>query len=88
MKTFWLAMFGLSSILLAGTILNTRLPKGWLTRFGIHLVLSSMAIYALNYSGWLTGIYIPLNPASIGVVALLGLPGIALIAGLQQVLLT
>lgn len=87
MKTFWLAVFGLSSVLLAVLILRSKLPKGWFTRFGIHLVLSAMAIYALNYSGWLTGVYIPLNPATIGVVALLGLPGIALVAGLQYALL-
>lgn len=87
MKTFWLIMLGASSILLAFVLLKQKLPKGWLTRFGVHLVVSAMAIYALNYSGWITGMYIPLNPATIGTVTLLGLPGIALIAGIQWALL-
>jgi len=88
MKTFWLVMLGASSILLAVILLKQKLPKGWLARFGVHLVASAMAIYALNYSGWITGMYIPLNPATIGTVTLLGLPGIALIAGIQWTLLS
>jgi inhibitor of the pro-sigma K processing machinery len=87
MKNIWLMMLILSSIMLAGVLVRQTLPKGWLTRFGAHLALSAMAIYALNYSDWITGVYIPLNPATIGVVTLLGLPGIALIAGLQWMLL-
>lgn len=88
MKTFWLILLGSSSILLAIVLFKQKLPRGWLTRFGVHLVVSAMALYALNYSGWITGLYIPLNPATIGTVSLLGLPGIALIAGLQWTLLS
>ncbi len=87
MKSVWLIALILSSIMLGAVILKRKLPKGWLTRFGAHLAVSAMAIYALNYSGWITGFYIPLNPVTIGVVTLLGLPGVALIAGLQLTLL-
>jgi len=86
-KTVWLLTLIVSSVLLAGLLLRRKLPKGWLTGFGANLVLSAMAIYALNYSGWITGLYIPLNPATIGTVTLLGLPGIALIAAVQWTLL-
>ncbi|TJY38992.1 pro-sigmaK processing inhibitor BofA [Cohnella pontilimi] len=84
MKTVWMATLIGSSVLLAGVLLRQKLPAGWWTRFGAHLALSAMAIYALNFSGWITGFYIPLNPATIGAAALLGLPGIALVAGLQM----
>ena len=87
MKSVWLLMLILSSVTLAGVLVRQRLPKGWLTRFGAHLALSALAIYALNYSGWIAGMYIPLNPLTIGAVTLLGLPGIALILGLQWMLL-
>jgi len=88
MKTFWLITLSVSSVMLIAVLLKQKLPKGWLARFGVHLIVSAMAIYALNYSGWITGLYIPLNPATIGTVTLLGLPGIALIAGIQWTLLT
>ncbi|MBW5448709.1 pro-sigmaK processing inhibitor BofA [Cohnella sp. CFH 77786] len=87
MKTVWMVTLIVSSVLLAAILVKRKLPAGWLTRFGAHLALSAMAIYALNYSGWVTGLYIPLNPVTIGAVTLLGLPGIALIAGLQYTLL-
>nr|WP_241158334.1 pro-sigmaK processing inhibitor BofA family protein [Cohnella candidum] len=88
MKIVWMTTLAVSSVLLVAVLLKRKLPIGWLTRFGAHLALSAMAIYALNYSGWITGLYIPLNPATIGAVTLLGLPGIALVAGLQWTLMT
>lgn len=88
MKTVWLIVLVVSSVLLGALVIKRNLPKGWLARFGAHLILAAMGIYLLNYSGWLTGLYIPLNPLTIGAVSLLGLPGIALIAGLQWTLLS
>lgn len=87
MRTFWLVMLIGSGLALGAVVLRKQAPKGWLTRFGIHLVLSAMALYALNFSGWITGWYVPLNPATIGTVAVLGLPGIGLVLGLQSLLL-
>lgn len=87
MRTFWLVMLVGSALALGAVVLRRQAPKGWLTRFGIHLVLSAMALYALNFSGWITGWYVPLNPATIGAVAVLGLPGIGLVLGLQSLLL-
>jgi inhibitor of the pro-sigma K processing machinery len=88
LKIIWMASLIVSSILLAAVVLRRRLPSGWLTRFGAHFAISAMVIYALNFSGWVTGWYIPLNPATIGAVTLLGLPGVALVAGLQWTLIT
>ncbi|WP_027086361.1 pro-sigmaK processing inhibitor BofA family protein [Cohnella panacarvi] len=87
MKTFWIAMLAVSATSLGLMIVRQKAPKGWLTRFGIHLVVSAMALYALNFSGWITGWYVPLNPVTIGTVAVLGLPGIGLVLSLQTVLL-
>ncbi|KIL34583.1 pro-sigmaK processing inhibitor BofA [Cohnella kolymensis] len=88
MKTFWLSVLAVSALLLILVLVREKAAKGWLTRFGIHLVVSAMALYALNFSGWITGWYVPLNPVTIGAVTLLGVPGIALVLGLQTTLLT
>jgi inhibitor of the pro-sigma K processing machinery len=87
MKTVWMAMLIASSAVLAGVLLKQKMPAGWFTRFGAHLAISAMAIYALNFSGWATGLYVPLNPVTIGAVTLLGLPGIALVVGMQMTLI-
>lgn len=80
-------MLVVSAVSLGWILLRQKAPKGWLTRFGIHLAASAFVLYALNFSGWITGWYVPLNPATIGTVAVLGVPGIALVLGLQWALL-
>ena len=87
MKTFWLILLIVSASSLGLLLLKQKVPKGWMTRFGFHLVVAAVAIYTLNFSGWVMGWYVPLNPATIGAVALLGLPGIALVLGLQWTVL-
>ncbi|CAH1228002.1 MULTISPECIES: pro-sigmaK processing inhibitor BofA family protein [unclassified Paenibacillus] len=84
MKTMILgSILVLSLLALFVILLKKKLGIAWLTSFGIHLVLSAVAIYVINYSGWVTGWYIPLNPATIGTVSVLGLPGIGLLLGLK-----
>ncbi|MFC4602018.1 pro-sigmaK processing inhibitor BofA family protein [Cohnella hongkongensis] len=88
MKTFWLVLLVVSGLSLILVLLRRNVPRGWLTRFGIHLVLAALALYVLNFSGWATGWYVPLNPFTIGTVALLGVPGIGLVLGLQWAILS
>lgn len=86
MKTVWLTIFIASSVLLAAVILKNKLSWSWLRGFSLHLVLAAALLYVLNYSELLPpDMYIPLNPVTIGTVVALGVPGIALIAGLQWI---
>ncbi|WP_440115240.1 pro-sigmaK processing inhibitor BofA family protein [Paenibacillus sp. QZ-Y1] len=64
-------------------VFRKRLGLSFFTSFGIHLVLAAIGIYIVNYSGWITGTYIPLNPVTIGTVSVLGLPGVGLLLGLK-----
>lgn len=63
----------LSVILLGLVVFRKKLGFGWLSLFGVHLVLAALGIYVVNFSGLLTQVYIPLNPATIGAVTVLGL---------------
>lgn len=83
MKAIWLTIFIGSSVLLAAVILRNKLSWSWLRGFALHLVLAAVLLYMLNYSGLVPDMYIPLNPITIGTVLTLGVPGVALIAGLQ-----
>ncbi|WP_139990706.1 pro-sigmaK processing inhibitor BofA family protein [Paenibacillus paridis] len=85
MKTIWMTVFIASSALLILVILRNKLSWGWLRSFTLHLVMAAGLLYVLNYSGLVPGMYIPLNPVTIGTVLTLGVPGVALIAGLQWV---
>ncbi|MFF2484204.1 pro-sigmaK processing inhibitor BofA family protein [Paenibacillus sp. NPDC058071] len=83
MKTIWLAILIVSSLLLIAILLRHKLSWSWVKGFAIHLTLAAAVLYLLNYSGILPQLYIPINPATIGTVVVLGVPGIALIAGVQ-----
>ena len=64
-------------------VIKKRLGFGWLTVFGTHMILASLGIYLVNFSGWITAVYIPINPVTIGTVTILGLPGVALLYALK-----
>ncbi|WP_226000743.1 pro-sigmaK processing inhibitor BofA family protein [Paenibacillus sp. BJ-4] len=73
-------------VVLAYLIFKKKLGIGWLTVFGAHMALAAIALYVINYSGWITQVYIPINPVTMGTVTILGLPGIALLLGLKMIL--
>ncbi|WP_408893429.1 pro-sigmaK processing inhibitor BofA family protein [Paenibacillus taichungensis] len=64
-------------------LFRKRIGLSFFTSLGIHLVLAAVGICVVNYSGWITGTHIPLNPATIGTVSILGLPGVGLLLGLK-----
>ncbi|SDX86113.1 pro-sigmaK processing inhibitor BofA family protein [Paenibacillus sp. CF384] len=87
MKNIWLVSLIVSSLLLITVMLRHRLPLQWVRRFALHLIAAALTLYVLNYSGLISGLEVPLNPVTIGTTVLLGIPGIALILGLQMTLL-
>ncbi|OZB90016.1 pro-sigmaK processing inhibitor BofA family protein [Paenibacillus sp. XY044] len=80
-------VLGVSLFLLLFIVFKKKLGFGWLTMFGAHLVLAALGLYLVNYSGLLSEVYIPLNPATIGTVTVLGLPGVAMLYGLKITLM-
>lgn len=83
MKVVWMSMLIVSSLLLVWILLRQKLSWGWLRGFALHLVAAAAALYLLNYSGLVPGLYVPLNPVTVGAVVVLGAPGVALMAGIQ-----
>ncbi|OXM14713.1 pro-sigmaK processing inhibitor BofA family protein [Paenibacillus herberti] len=87
MKWIWLSMLSLSSILLVITLVRSRMSWSWFSRFALHLTAAAVGIYLLNGTGLLPGSEIPLNPATISTAVVLGLPGVAVLAGIQAIIL-
>ncbi|MFB5269153.1 pro-sigmaK processing inhibitor BofA family protein [Paenibacillus enshidis] len=88
MKTIAWVVMSVSVLLLAYLLVKKKARAGWLVAFGAHLAIAAIGIYLVNYSGWITQVHIPLNPVTIGTVAILGLPGVGLLYGLKLVLLS
>ncbi|MEK5059831.1 pro-sigmaK processing inhibitor BofA [Paenibacillus sp. FSL H7-0326] len=72
-----------SLLLILVILFRRRIGFKWISTFGIHLVLAALGIYVVNYSGLVGEVSIPINPATIGTVTVLGLPGVALLYGIK-----
>ncbi|MDO7908661.1 pro-sigmaK processing inhibitor BofA family protein [Paenibacillus sp. JX-17] len=86
-----IAIWGVLILSLSAIVLlsiRRRIGAAWLTVFGFHLVLAAVALYAVNELNWPGYAYIPLNPYTIGTVAVLGLPGVAMIYALKITLIS
>ncbi|SFF25521.1 inhibitor of the pro-sigma K processing machinery [Paenibacillus algorifonticola] len=86
MNTVLLVVLVVSSITLLAIIIRHRLSWSWAKSFALHLICACAVLYLLNYSGLISDIKIPINPATISTVVVLGVPGIALIVGLQHMM--
>lgn len=86
MKLIMMSVFVISILLILFIVFKKKLGFKWLSILGIHMVLAAVGLYGVNFSGIIPNIYIPLNPVTIGTVVLLGLPGVALLAGLKMTL--
>lgn len=83
MKIAAMGVLVFSAVMLIYVVLRKRMGWGWISLFGTHLVLAAMGLYLVNFSGLVSGVYVPLNPVTIGTVTLLGLPGVMLLLGLK-----
>lgn len=75
-----------SMVLLLLIVFKRRLGWQWVSIFATHLVLAAVGLYLVNFSGLISGVYVPLNPVTISTVTLLGLPGVLMLLGLKIVL--
>lgn len=79
MKVILAILLGVSLLLLAYTLLKYRLTWRWLSIFAGQIIIAAVAIYAVNYSGLISGLHIPLNPTTMATGVLLGIPGVLLL---------
>lgn len=83
MKGIAAAVLIISAVLLVAIVFKKRLGWGWLGLFGSHLILAAVGLYLVDFSHLAGDTYIPLNPATIGTVSILGIPGLAMLVGLK-----
>lgn len=87
MKAVFATTLAVSSAALLFVLVRRRMTRAWFARFFLHMAAAALTIYGLNEFGWISGVHIPLNAVTAAVIVTLGVPGIALIAGLQAALI-
>lgn len=83
MRMLAIGILAISIILILYLWISRKMGFAWVTRLGLHFVLAAVGLYVVNEAGILPHVYIPLNPATIGTVLVLGLPGVGLLIGLK-----
>ncbi|KAA9004626.1 pro-sigmaK processing inhibitor BofA [Paenibacillus spiritus] len=78
----WSVMLG-AVLLLLVVVFRQKLGWRWLAPFSTHLIAAAVGLYLVDFAGLLGSVYIPLNPVTIGSVAVLGVPGLAMLVGLK-----
>ena len=67
----------LIAVLLVKTLL---MPLGWMFKLAAHSACGFLCLWLLNLSSGITGVFFPINAATILIAGALGLPGIATMA--------
>jgi len=86
MKELVYAVFALSSLSLLVLLLKSQLSRAKVKQFIIHSLLAGALLFGMNYFEFTEAFAIPINLITLSTTAVLGVPGIALLVGIQYVL--
>lgn len=75
---------GLVVLYLAGRLLLT--PGRWMWRLTLNSLVGALIMWLINLFGGITGFSLAVNPFSVLLTGLLGIPGVALVAALTALL--
>ncbi|GAF23859.1 MULTISPECIES: pro-sigmaK processing inhibitor BofA family protein [Shouchella] len=62
-------------------------PFRFIGRLGVKFIIAALFLFLFNSLTTMTGLFVPINLTTTAVVALLGLPGMALLVAVQQLIL-
>ena len=86
MKWF-LLLLSISSLVMLYFALKSKFPFHWLRYVTTNIVLAAILVYFINFTGIFTEFRIPINITTTIVIAILGIPGLLLVAALKLTLL-
>ncbi|ALS24766.1 MULTISPECIES: pro-sigmaK processing inhibitor BofA family protein [Paenibacillus] len=76
-------VFLLSGGLLGFLLMRNRFAFQWLGKICLHLAFACIMLYIVNLFSSYTHLELPLNTVTVGMVSILGLPGLAVLAALK-----
>ena len=79
MKLGMWIMFTVSLVLLAVILIRNRQSLRGLSMVGLHIVAAALILYGVYRFGGYLDFHIPINAATVAVVGVLGMPGLAVL---------
>lgn len=83
MSNFWWALFIIAAGILLYILLRPHLNAGTFLRFAANLLIAGLIVYGVQVTGILGEVQIPINIPTVMIAGLLGIPGVALLYGVQ-----
>ena len=83
----WLILLVMSTVLLAIVLIRTRIDYRWFGYALLHLVVAAVGLFLINGTGWFGELYIPINIFTLFTIAILGIPGLILLAVIKFTLM-
>ena len=87
MKWLLICIFAVSSLSLLVVLLKSQLFRISFKKVIGHWILAGVLLFALNFFEFTQPYALPINLLTVSVTAVLGIPGIALLGGVQYILL-
>ena len=85
MRLVMISVLVISLLALLILLFRRRGARRALNGFVMHGIAAFVLLYAVNRTGWIPGVEIPTNPATLVTVGVLGVPGLAAITFLKMV---
>ncbi|MBD2860368.1 MULTISPECIES: pro-sigmaK processing inhibitor BofA family protein [Paenibacillus] len=86
MRTIWLGVLLISSILLVVVLMRRKHSRQWIGYAVLHIVVAAFLLYFVNLAGSYYDFRIPVNMPTVATVLMLGVPGLLMLVGLKFVL--
>jgi inhibitor of the pro-sigma K processing machinery len=77
------AILSVSGILLVITLFRHKYGFQWIGYICINVAFAAFLLYGINLFGAYTRLELPINPATVGAVSVLGIPGLLLLVSLK-----
>ncbi|WP_199617209.1 pro-sigmaK processing inhibitor BofA family protein [Paenibacillus alkalitolerans] len=86
MDGIWLWVFIVSTLMFVFVMIRSKLGLRWLSAIALNAVLAAVLLYFAELAEPYTRVDIPINVVTVATVAVLGVPGILMLAALKWVL--
>lgn len=83
MNSIWLWVLAGSIIVLALMLIRSKSSSRWFSMIVLNVVIASVVFYLMHGLDVPDMFRVPINYATLGIVILLGLPGLAMMVGVK-----
>lgn len=87
MDKIWLFILIGSLAVLGYILLKNKVKISWIGYAIMNITIAAVLLYIMNLTGFMGEYRIPINAITVGVIGILGIPGIALLLAVKLIII-